>query len=115
MSTSLEDVLPSKSDYQIILALNTCLRVLLFLQMVEDLASHLKGWSPRVVEHHQQSKKDISGTAQKLAEILQVPVKDIVSVRDFNKSQETYQSIPKDNQTGYAAGRQKSFTPNNPR
>lgn len=105
MSTGMDAVIPANPEYPLVVAPNTGLRVLRFLKRVEDQARQLEGWNAQVVEHHQPSKKDTSGTAKKLVNMLGLSPEEIVSIRDFDQSRSAYPSLTEDNQQSYAAHR----------
>lgn len=81
---------------------NAALNVIHYLGAVEEAARHqYAGWSPSIVEHHQEAKADTSGTAKKLADMLGIEHDGIVSVRDFDRTQQEY-AIPDSSRDGYA-------------
>ena len=109
MSTGMDEAMPTTPGYPLVMAPNTGLRVLRFLQRVEEQAKHLQGWEKHIIEHHQPSKKDVSGTAKKLAEMLGLGKDEIVSVRNFEESRAHYPSMTEENVKSYA-GHEVTFT-----
>jgi len=80
---------------------NASLPIVRFLLDVEEAALRHKNWPVTITEHHQPTKKDVSGTALKIADMLGVGKEAIVSVRNWEQSQREH-NIPEETREGYA-------------
>lgn len=90
------------SRYPFIRVPNSALTVINYLSLVETQAKdRFADWVPKIIEHHQVSKADVSGTAKKLADMLGVEYDMIESIREFERTKKQY-NIPKSSQDGYA-------------
>jgi dihydrodipicolinate reductase len=102
MSTGIDSSLPEHTDYPLVVAPNTNLRVLRYLRRVEEQARHLEGWKIKIIAHQQASKKDTSGTVKKLAAMLGISEDEIISVRNFEDTRAYYESLTEKNRNSYA-------------
>lgn len=92
----------AERQFPLIKVPNAALGVIDYLQRVEVAAStDFAGWDATITEHHQEAKADTSGTAKKLADMLGVSYDTIVSIRDFEQSQQEF-DIPESSRDGYA-------------
>ena len=125
LSTGLDYEVPEDMDFTMIDAPNIALRVLEFMIQLEDWSEEYKSWEREIVEHHQESKGSLPGTAAKMAVTLfpgaseegfkkaspqevepgvltrtdQIGNK-ITSIRDWKQSKEEF-DIPEENKAGY--------------
>ena len=89
-------------NFIFITAPNSSLEVIRYMNLIRLLAKNeYQGWQPKIVEHHQEAKKDVSQTAKKIADMLGVDHSSIESVRDFAKTSAQYK-IPHSSRDGYA-------------
>lgn len=79
---------------------NTSSEVLSFIKQVSDFARETEYTAVSIIESHQATKKDISGTAKQIARILGEPDTIITSIRDPQGQLEL--GIPKKHLTGHA-------------
>ena len=100
LSTGLKVNIPEDATFTYVEAPNIALRVLQFMIDLEEDAKKYKDWNVSLVEHHQEAKTSVPGTAVKMAGILGLDDSEIVSIRDWKASQEEFE-IPDENQGGY--------------
>jgi dihydrodipicolinate reductase len=102
LSTGIDTSAINAENFPFIKVPNAALGVINYLTDIEKVAQEqYSGWDPQIVEHHQEAKADTSGTAKKLADMLGIDYTNIVSIRDFEKSQSEY-GIPDASRDGYA-------------
>lgn len=73
---------PKNPSYPLFLLPNTSQEVQQFIKSVCDFASKTKYSSVSIIESHQRTKKDISGTARLIAKTIGASSKIITSIRD---------------------------------
>lgn len=91
--------------FPLLVASNTSREVVEWmLKSVEMYQNQYNGWIPKIVEHHQETKKDVSGTAKATLRMMGLDPDNIKikSVRKFELSQSEF-GIPDEEKGGYAA------------
>ena len=83
LSTGLEEELKKvKGNCEIKVIPNTSVDVINYKTGVVNFWASHKDWSIRITEYHQQSKADVSGTAIDIAQAIDLPVSQIISIRN---------------------------------
>jgi dihydrodipicolinate reductase len=87
---------------------NSSIEVQEYIVSIEKFWSTHKDWPVSVIEYHQSAKTSVSGTAIEIAKRINLPAKNIVSVRDDSLAQKKF-NIPQEHLNGYAI-HQVTFT-----
>ena len=100
MSSGLDSI-PEHPAYPLVIAPNTSVPILRFVQRVTNLIRTTEPDTVEVVEHHQPQKQDISGTALWLCRLIAQESSIITPVRDWDTSSSAW-GIPEAYRNGYA-------------
>lgn len=76
------------SGFPVIICPNTSLLTLKFMKILKENGFLFHGYKKQIVESHQSSKKSVPGTAYKYAEYLNMPFRNIKSIRDKKTQKE---------------------------